>query len=55
MAQSPQRAAEMAARGRQRVQSHFTPDVLAERTLEVYRRVLARAVGPKSPVGYLDE
>jgi starch synthase len=38
----PARAAEMGAAGRRRAEAHFAWDAIAERTLELYRRVLAR-------------
>lgn len=37
----PQRAAEMGRAARQRVEDHFSWEAIAERTLEVYRKVLA--------------
>jgi hypothetical protein len=45
----------MAERGRERVLRQFTADVLTERTLEVYRRVLAGEARPDRPVGFLPD
>jgi len=52
LANHPQQARRMALRGRARVLAHFNTDVLTERTLEVYRRVLAGRVGPGQEVGF---
>ncbi|MGE5572174.1 MAG: glycosyltransferase family 4 protein [Bacteroidota bacterium] len=42
LARNPARRQEMGARGRARFEALFTADLMARRTLEVYRRVLAR-------------
>ncbi len=55
LAAHPQQARQMAARGRERVRTHFNTDVLAERTLEVYRRVLAGRVGPQWEAGLCED
>jgi len=54
-AEDPALARRMAARGRERVRSRFTPDVLTEQTLAVYRRALRGEVGRRWPVGFLPE
>ncbi len=48
----PQRGREMARRGKHRVETHFNVDLLTERTLEVYERVLRGTVGAQWPLGY---
>lgn len=50
--EDPQRARAMARRGKQRVLEQFNTDVLTERTLAVYRRILRHEVGPDRPVGF---
>ncbi len=50
MATDPDFARSMAEAGRERVVRHFTVDALTEKTLAVYRRVLAGQVGPEYPV-----
>ena len=50
---NPGEAERFAAEGKKRVLEHFTPEVLTERTLDVYDRVLSGRVGPGHPVGYL--
>ncbi len=52
VASNPQQAQEMVRRGKDRIRRHFNADVLTERTLEVYERVLSGRVGPRWPVGY---
>jgi glycosyltransferase involved in cell wall biosynthesis len=48
LVRSPEQRREMGARGRARFEALFTANLMARRTLEVYRRVLARAsVGPR--------
>ena len=54
-AEDPVRARRMAERGRERVLRQFTADVLTERTMEVYRRVLAGEARPDRPVGFLPD
>ena len=51
----PALARAFAARGLERVVTHFNPRVLTERTLDVYQRVLAGQVGPDHPVGYCED
>ena len=51
----PALARAFAAGGVERVLKHFNPCVLVERTLDVYQRVLAGAVGPDHPVGYCED
>jgi len=53
LARDPGLARRLARKGRQRVLAHFTADDMTERTLAVYRDVLAGRVGPDRPVGYL--
>ncbi len=55
LADNPRQARTLAERGRERVVGEFNPDVLAERTLEVYNRVLNGEVGAHRPVGFLQE
>ncbi|MHC4787801.1 MAG: glycosyltransferase [Planctomycetota bacterium] len=55
LARDPEEARAMAERGRERVRRQFTVDVLTERTLAVYRRVLAGQVGPATPIGFLPD
>jgi glycosyltransferase involved in cell wall biosynthesis len=55
MARDSQTARRMAARGRERILSHFTAERMTERTLDVYSRVLAGSVGPAYPVGFLPQ
>jgi glycosyltransferase involved in cell wall biosynthesis len=55
MAERPEMARRMAERGKERVARQFTPDVLTERTLAVYGRVLGDEVGRDRPVGLLPE
>lgn len=52
LAGNPQHAREMVRRGQERIRRYFNADVLTERTLEVYERVLRGRVGPKWPAGY---
>ncbi|MFO7957862.1 MAG: glycosyltransferase [Candidatus Brocadiia bacterium] len=52
LARNRTKAERFARRGRERVREHFTPEVLTEETLKVYRRVLAGRVGPAHPVGF---
>jgi hypothetical protein len=49
---NPDQAWQFAIRGIERVLKHFNPGVLAERTLDVYQRLLAGKVSPEHPVGY---
>ncbi len=53
LAENPARARHFVQQGRERVRRHFSADAMAERTLEVYRRVLRGEVGPDRPIGYL--
>lgn len=46
-----ERSREMARRAKERVEEHFNVDVLTDRTLGVYERVLRGRVGPRWPVG----
>jgi len=48
-------AEQMAARGKKRVLERFTPEILADRTLQLYRRALAGGVRPSNPIGFLAE
>ncbi len=50
MVRNPQMARRMVAKGRERALRHFNVDALTEKTLAVYRRVLAGQVGPGHPV-----
>jgi len=43
-------ARQMVERGRERVLRHFTAEVLTEKTIAVYQRVLAGEVGPDFPI-----
>ncbi|MHC5034395.1 MAG: glycosyltransferase [Planctomycetota bacterium] len=54
-ANNPGRARAMAERGRERVRELFNVDVLTQRTLAVYMRVLRGEVGPDRPVGFLPD
>jgi len=47
MARSPEMARRMAMRGKERALKFFTPEVLTEKTLQVYRRALQGRVGPE--------
>ncbi len=51
----PETARAFVERGLQRVHEHFNPDVLTERTLDVYARVLERRIGPDHPVGFCED
>jgi len=51
----PMLARVMARKGRERVLKYFNVEVLVERTLDVYRRVLAGRVGPQWPVGFCED
>lgn len=55
VARNPAEASAMARAGVERVRRDFTPDALTERTLDVYRRTLARDMGPDKPVGYVED
>jgi glycosyltransferase involved in cell wall biosynthesis len=50
LARDPDLARRLAEAGRRRVLEHFTVEHMAERTLEVYQRVLAGRVGPEHPI-----
>jgi glycosyltransferase involved in cell wall biosynthesis len=43
-------ARQMVEKGRERVLRHFTAEVLTEKTIAVYQRVLAGEVGPDFPI-----
>jgi glycosyltransferase involved in cell wall biosynthesis len=51
LASNPDEAAQMAARARELVFAEFSADVMTERTLAVYDRVLRGEIGPDKPVG----
>ncbi len=50
--ENPDEAQRFVRRGRERVVRHFNPDVLTERTLAVYRRVLADRVNGEHAAGW---
>jgi len=52
LARNPAKAERFARRGRERVREHFTPEVLTDETVKVYRRVLAGRVDAAHPVGF---
>jgi len=48
MLADPERAKAMGAAGRKRAEDHFTWEAIAQRTMEVYRKVLAKAAAKKA-------
>jgi len=52
LAQNPDQAREFARLATARVLAHFSADTMTDKTLDVYRRVLAGRVGPEYPVGF---
>ncbi len=55
LAQNHDEARRLAQAAARRVRAYFSTDVLAERTLAVYRRVLSAQVGPDHPVGFCED
>jgi glycosyltransferase involved in cell wall biosynthesis len=55
LAEDPDLAAQMARNGRRRVLDYFNVKRMSEKTLEIYRKVLAGEVGPTRPLGFCNE